>query len=82
MTCAAPKADLIQDTSNAGLRISKKHVTEEVWKAVQTRAVATAPAWLKNRVGVSVLDVHPQRVSPDQENAFQIAVGVESGPGL
>jgi len=82
MTCTAPKCNFIQDTSKAVLRISKKNVTKEVWESLQSRAIPATRAWLKNRVGVSVLDVHPPTRLLDQEDAVQIVVQVESGPGL
>ena len=82
MICAGPKVDVIQDTSKAVLRISKTHVTEEVWKSLQSRALPSVRAWLKNRVGVSVLDVHPPTRLAGQEDTLQIVVQVQSGQGL
>ena len=74
----APKVDIVCDTAKALLIVDQKHVTAEVWKAVQARATPAARTWMKNRVGVSVLDVHPPTRLKDYPNSLQMVVQVGS----
>jgi len=75
---AAPRVEIVNDTAKALLIVDQCHVTAEIWQAVQTRAKSAARPWMKNRVGVSVLDVHPPTRLKDHPGTVQMVVQLGS----
>ena len=78
LTSQAPKVDITQDAAKAIIVIKKQFVSNDVWQAVQSRARPAARAWLQNRVGVSVLDIHAPTRWETRPDSIQMVVCVNS----
>ena len=74
----ASKVEVVNDIAKAVMVVDRRRVSEEARRAVQSRAIPAARTWMRNRAGVSVLDVHPPTRFNDNTDSVRMVVQLGS----